>query len=465
MLISNQYLSELIIYKRKFIFIFLSLIFLLSFNMSFLEPGRDIDDKLMFLLQKDNILNSDKIEKIKKNEKYLLESCEKDFICEKDYIEKINYLNAQKTTGIISLIIEKILNNINIDEYKKISINYYYTLLILNFIPFIFIFFLLNNKKINDYEKIIFLSLISIPFYFILLNSILGLKIFHFYSDMPWQYAPRTSAQIFSITSICLIFFKKIRLSFITSFIALITHSGIGFCISSIMLVISFYYYLKDKKFIYNFLLFSLLFLISLFFLKNYIPTLFLSENNYFNFNKQKYFNLNWLILFSILPFYVKKKFLENKQIMSIFQRDILFILEVLFIFIITTKLIFFSDYYDGFSKIVFKFNGILLPVLTAIYAKNIINFIPENYFQIIQDKLKIIITLTLLVLSVLIYYRLPITINNFLNMPAELNKVNDFSKKQIPNYILSGNFYKFHPLNEKDKFCLSLYYYFKNKT
>ena len=231
------------------------------------------------------------------------------------------------------------------------------------------------------------------------------------------------------------------------------------------MLVISFYYYLKDKKFIYNFLLFSLLFLISLFFLKNYIPTLFLSENNYFNFNKQKYFNLNWLILFSILPFYVKKKFLENKQIMSIFQRDILFILEVLFIFIITTKLIFFSDYYDGFSKIVFKFNGILLPVLTAIYAKNIINFIPENYFQIIQDKLKIIITLTLLVLSVLIYYRLPITINNFLNMPAELNKVNDFSKKQTPNYILSGNFYKFHPLNEKDKFCLSLYYYFKNKT
>ena len=140
MLISNQYLSELIIYKRKFIFIFLSLIFLLSFNMSFLEPGRDIDDKLMFLLQKDNILNSDKIEKIKKNEKYLLESCEKDFICEKDYIEKINYLNTQKTTGIISLIIEKILNNINIEEYKKISINYYYTLLILNFIPFIFSF-------------------------------------------------------------------------------------------------------------------------------------------------------------------------------------------------------------------------------------------------------------------------------------------------------------------------------------
>ena len=61
MLISNQYLSELIIYKRKLIFIFLSLIFLLSFNMSFLEPGRDIDDKLMFLLQKDNILNSYKI--------------------------------------------------------------------------------------------------------------------------------------------------------------------------------------------------------------------------------------------------------------------------------------------------------------------------------------------------------------------------------------------------------------------
>ncbi len=141
MLNSNQFLIESIINKRKFIFIFLSLSFLLSFNMSFLEPGRDIDDKIMFILQKDNIISSDKIEQIKKKEKYLLESCKRDFICEKDYIEKINYLNAQKTTGIISLIIEKILNKINIEEYKKISINYYYTLLILNIIPFLLVFF------------------------------------------------------------------------------------------------------------------------------------------------------------------------------------------------------------------------------------------------------------------------------------------------------------------------------------
>ncbi len=461
MLNSNQFLIESIINKRKFIFIFLSLSFLLSFNMSFLEPGRDIDDKIMFILQKDNIISSDKIEQIKKKEKYLLESCKRDFICEKDYVEKINYLNAQKTTGIISLIIEKILNKINIEEYKKISINYYYTLLILNIIPFILIFFLLNKKKIQEFEKILFLSLVSIPFYFILLNSILRLQIFHFYSDMPWQYAPRTSAQIFSIVSICLIFYKKIKLSFFTSAVALFTHTGIGFCISSIMVTIAFYYYLKENKYFYDFLLFSLLFLVSLFFLKNYIPTLFLPENNYLNFEKQNYFNLNWFVLFLILPFYMKRNFLEKKKIMSNYQRDILFILEMLFIFIITTKLIFFSDYTDGFSKIVFKFNGILLPLLSAIYLKNIINLTSKNFIKLIQDKLKIIIILAILVLSLLLYYRLPITINNFLKMPTELNNVNDYSKKQTPNYILNGNFYKFHPLNEKDKFCLSLYYYF----
>ena len=314
MLNSNQFLIESIINKRKFIFIFFSLSFLLIFNMSFLEPGRDIDDKIMFILQKDNIISSDKIEQIKKKEKYLLESCKRDFICEKDYVEKINYLNAQKTTGIISLIIEKILNKINIEEYKKISINYYYTLLILNIIPFILIFFLLNKKKIQEFEKILFLSLVSIPFYFILLNSILRLQIFHFYSDMPWQYAPRTSAQIFSIVSICLIFYKKIKLSFFTSAVALFTHTGIGFCISSIMVTIAFYYYLKENKYFYDFLLFSLLFLVSLFFLKNYIPTLFLPENNYLNFEKQNYFNLNWFVLFLILPFYMKRNFLEKKK-------------------------------------------------------------------------------------------------------------------------------------------------------
>ena len=69
MLNSNQFLIESIINKRKFIFIFLSLSFLLSFNMSFLEPGRDIDDKIMFILQKDNITSSDKIEQIKKKRK------------------------------------------------------------------------------------------------------------------------------------------------------------------------------------------------------------------------------------------------------------------------------------------------------------------------------------------------------------------------------------------------------------
>tara|TARA_B100001250_G_C19742462_1_gene763683 strand:- start:988 stop:1467 length:480 start_codon:yes stop_codon:yes gene_type:complete len=157
----------------------------------------------------------------------------------------------------------------------------------------------------------------------------------------------------------------------------------------------------------------------------------------------------------------MKRNFLEKKKIMSNYQRDILFILEMLFIFIITTKLIFFSDYTDGFSKIVFKFNGILLPLLSAIYLKNIINLTSKNFIKLIQDKLKIIIILAILVLSLLLYYRLPITINNFLKMPTELNNVNDYSKKQTPNYILNGNFYKFHPLNEKDKFCLSLYYYF----
>ncbi len=278
---------------------------------------------------------------------------------------------------------------------------------------------------------------------------------------MPWQYAPRTSAQIFSIVSICLIFYKKIKLSFFTSAVALFTHTGIGFCISSIMVTIAFYYYLKENKYFNDFLLFSLLFLVSLFFLKNYIPTLFLPENNYLNFEKQNYFNLNWFLLFLILPFYMKRNFLEKKKIMSNYQRDILFILEMLFIFIITTKLIFFSDYTDGFSKIVFKFNGILLPLLSAIYLKNIINLTSRNFIKLIQDKLKIIIILAILVLSLLLYYRLPITINNFLKMPTELNNVNDYSKKQTPNYILNGNFYKFHPLNEKDKFCLSLYYYF----
>lgn len=458
---SNKYIIETITYKRKFIFIILSAIFLLSFNMSFLEPERDIDDKILFLLQKDNLINSKKIDAIKKKDIYLIESCKSDFICKKDYIEKINYLNSQKTTGIISLIINKILSKINIEDYKKISINYYYTLLIINFIPFIFIFFLLKKNKIYEYEKMIFLSLATVPLYFIFLNSILRLQIFHFYSDMPWQYAPRTSAQIFSITSICLIFFKKTKLSLLSSVIALLTHLGIGFCISSIMLLIAFYSYLKEKKNFFNLLSFFLLFIISLFLLTNYIPTLFVEENKYLNFNKQVFLNLNWLILFLIIPLYMKRNYLNKKEAMKTFQVDVLLILEILFVFIIVTKLIFFANYADGFSKIVFKFNGILLPILTAIYIKNMIYFLPKDLMKFFYKKINTVIILIFILVSVLIYYRLPLTINNFIKMPYELNSVHDFSKKQISSNILNGYFYKFHPLKEKDKWSLSLYYYF----
>ena len=45
--------------------------------------------------------------------------------------------------------------------------------------------------------------------------------------------------------------------------------------------------------------------------------------------------------------------------------------------------------------------------------------------------------------------------------MPYELNKVDNFSNKQISNDILKGHFYSYHPLHEKDKWSLSLYFFF----